>query len=55
MQSVRIHEGSHMPWGVFPRMNDVKLKAVYRYLQTEPAVAKKIEKTVYAPGDKLPQ
>lgn len=54
MHAGRAYEGSHMPWGAFSRMNDLELKAVYRYLQTVTPVAKKIEKIVYAPGDKLP-
>jgi mono/diheme cytochrome c family protein len=51
----RLHEGSPMPWSFFSRMNDVDLKAVYRYLKSLQPVHNKIEKTVYAPGEKLPE
>ncbi|TXI31620.1 MAG: cytochrome c [Niabella sp.] len=30
----RVHEKSPMPWGSFARMNDLELKAVYRYLRS---------------------
>lgn len=54
----RFHAGrtvatSPMPWGCFSRMNDVELKALYRYLHTLQPEKKKIEKTVFAPGEKL--
>ncbi|MEP7371869.1 MAG: c-type cytochrome [Chitinophagaceae bacterium] len=50
----RIHEGSPMPWSFFSRMNEVDVKAVYKYLKSLQPVHNKIEKTVYAPGEKLP-
>ena len=45
---------SPMPWGVFSRMDDVELKALYRYLHSLPPVHKKVEKTFYAPDEKVP-
>lgn len=50
----RVHEGSHMPWGMFSRMNDVELKALYRYLQTLQPIKNSITKTVYEKGEELP-
>jgi len=43
-----------MPWGSFSRMNEVELKAVYRYLQSLEPVKNKIPKVVFAPGEKFP-
>ena len=54
-RSGRLHEGSPMAWGAFSRMNEVDLKAVYRYLKSLEPVHNKIEKTVYAPGEKFPE
>ena len=51
----RIYEGSPMPWGAFSRMNEVELKAIYRYLKSLDPVSNKIEKVVYAPGEEVPQ
>jgi hypothetical protein len=50
----RVHKGSQMPWGSFSRMNELELKAVYRYLKSLDPVKNKIERTVYPPGEKLP-
>lgn len=50
-----IHEFSPMPWGAFSRMDDIDLKAVYRYLMSLPAVSNKVEKTVFRKGEKLPE
>jgi mono/diheme cytochrome c family protein len=55
MKAGRVHKGSHMPWGAFSRMNDVELKAVYRYLKSLKPVANKIDKIIYEPGEKLPE
>lgn len=48
-RAVRVpaEKGSPMPWGVFKRMNDLELKALYRYLKTLKPVDRKIEKTIY--------
>jgi len=54
-RSGRIHERSPMAWGAFSKMNEVDLKAVYRYLKSLQPVHNKIEKTVYSPGEKLPE
>ena len=51
----RLYEGSPMPWGAFSRMNDVELKAIYRYLKSLDPVSNKIEKVVYGPGEAVPQ
>lgn len=50
----RIHEKSPMPWGSYARMEEVDLRAIFRYLQSIKPVAHKIEKTVYAPGEEMP-
>jgi len=42
----RVHKGSPMPWGSFSRMDDLDLKAIYRYLNSLDPVENKIEKTV---------
>jgi mono/diheme cytochrome c family protein len=55
MKAGRVHKGSPMPWGAFSRINDMELKAVYRYLQSLKPVANKIEKIVFEPGEKLPE
>lgn len=51
----RLKKGSPMPWGPFSRMDESDLKAIYRYLQTVTAVKNAVEKTVYAPGEKMPE
>jgi len=51
----RVYEGSPMPWGAFSRMNEVELKAIYRYLKSLDPVSNKIEKVAYAPGEEGPQ
>ena len=45
----RVYEGSPMPWGAFSRMNEVELKAIYRYLNSLDPVSNKIEKVVFPP------
>ncbi len=42
----RVHKTSPMPWGSFSRMDDLDLKALYRYLNSLDPVDNKIEKTV---------
>jgi mono/diheme cytochrome c family protein len=51
----RLHKGSTMPWGMFSRMDDTDLKALYRYLHSLGPVENRIEKTVYMPGETMPQ
>jgi len=53
-RSGRVHATSPMPWGSFSRMNEVDLKALYRYLRSLKPVKNKIEKTVYVAGERLP-
>ncbi len=50
----RVHQGSPMPWGPFSRMNDVEIKAVYKYLSSLDPVENKIEKTVFMPDEEFP-
>lgn len=51
----RLHKGSPMPWGMYSRMDETDLKALYQYLHSLGPVENKIEKTVYLPGEKLPE
>jgi mono/diheme cytochrome c family protein len=53
MRAGRGHKGSPMPWGAFSRMDDLELKAIYRYLQSLEPVNNKIEKIVFAPGEQI--
>lgn len=53
-QAGRIHEGTPMPWGAFSRIDEVELKALYRFLQSLDPVKNRVDKTVYAPGEELP-
>jgi mono/diheme cytochrome c family protein len=50
----RTQQGSPMPWGSFSRMNEVDLKALYRYLHSLAPKEFKVSKTVYAPGEEMP-
>lgn len=50
----RIHQGSHMPWGVFSRMTETDLKAMYRYFVSLEPVNNNIKKIVFAPGEEMP-
>ncbi|MDZ4758433.1 MAG: c-type cytochrome [Bacteroidota bacterium] len=50
----RIRKGSPMPWGAFSRMNEMDIRAIYRYIHTVDAVNNKISKVVFAPGEKFP-
>jgi len=51
----RLYEGSPMPWGLFSRMHETDLKALYRYLHSLEPVENKVPQTVFAPGEKLPE
>jgi hypothetical protein len=51
----RLYDGSPMPWGLYSRMSETDLKALYRYLHSLEPVEYNVEKTVYEPGEKLPQ
>lgn len=50
----RVYENSPMPWGSFARMDEVDIRAIYRYLKSIKPIAHKIEKTVYEPGEVMP-
>lgn len=50
----RVIKGSPMPWGSFSRMNEVDMKALYRYLKSLEPKEFKVAKTVYAPGEEMP-
>ena len=47
----KVHEGTPMPWGSFSRIDEIELKAIYRFLQSLDPVKNKIERTVYEPGE----
>lgn len=49
----KVHDGTPMPWGSFAHMNDLELKALFRYLQSLKPVSNKVEKTVYAVGEQI--
>jgi len=51
----RILKTSPMPWALMARMNDLELKAIYRYLRSLKPVENRIEKTVFNPGEELPK
>lgn len=42
---------SPMPWGSFSRIDDLELKAIYRYLKTLKPVKNKVDKTIIEPGE----
>lgn len=50
----RVHKGSPMPWGSFSRINDLEVKALYKFLKSLDPVKNKIGKIVYNPGEALP-
>jgi mono/diheme cytochrome c family protein len=50
----RVYPGSPMPWGPFSRMDEMDIKAIYRYLHSVAPISRKIEKTVYGPDEKMP-
>lgn len=51
----RVYKGSAMPWGAFSRINELELKAIYRYLKSLEPVKNKVPKIVYGPGEALPE
>lgn len=51
----RVHQYSPMAWGAYSRMDEVELKAIYKYLQSLDPVNNKIEKTVYTPTEEFPE
>lgn len=54
-KAARVHQGSPMPWGSFSRMDETDMKALYRYLSSLEPVEFAVGKTVYAPGEELPE
>ncbi|TDQ16357.1 mono/diheme cytochrome c family protein [Algoriphagus boseongensis] len=54
MKAGRVVEGSPMPWGNFAQMNELELKAIYRYLMTLDPVKNRVERTDYGPGEYPP-
>lgn len=55
MRQGKVHKGSPMPWGLFGKMSDLELKAIYRYLKSIPSIENKVDKIVFAPGEALPE
>ncbi|MCB9190525.1 MAG: cytochrome C [Flavobacteriales bacterium] len=51
MRGGRVHMASPMPWGPFSRLDDIDLKAVYRFLRTVKPVNNRIEKVVSPPEE----
>ncbi|MGB4840835.1 MAG: hypothetical protein WBP08_17645 [Saprospiraceae bacterium] len=51
----RVYKGSPMPWGAFSRINDLEVKAIYKFLKTLKPVPSAIGKIVYEPGEQLPK
>jgi hypothetical protein len=54
-RSGRIYRYSPMPWGPFSRLDEIDLKAIYRYLHSVPAVKNEVVKTAYQPGENAPE
>jgi hypothetical protein len=54
-QGGRLHDGSPMPWGMYSRMSVNDMKALYRYLHSLEPVEFEVEKTVFLPGEELPE
>jgi len=46
LKSGRIHDGTPMPWSSFAMMDEVDIRAIYRYLNTLPPTKNKIKQTV---------
>lgn len=53
MRAGKIHKGTPMPWALFARMDDVELKAIYRYLHSIKPVENHIKQIVFAPGEEM--
>lgn len=54
-QAGRVVATSPMPWGSFSTMDEVELKALYRYLNSLEPVENSIPKTVFGPGEAIPE
>lgn len=51
----RLYEGSPMPWGLYSRLHERDLKALYQYLHSLEPVENSIPQTVFSPGEKMPE
>jgi len=49
MKAGRVFDYSPMPWAAYASMDEIELKAIYRYLKTLDPVANKVETTATAP------
>lgn len=54
-KSGRVLKDSPMPWGAFSRINELELKAIYRYLKSLDPVENKVPKTIFLPGEEFPK
>jgi len=52
MKAGRGQSLSPMPWGAFSKINELELKAIYRYLQSLEPVENAVLQTVFEPGEK---
>lgn len=52
MRSGRIYEYSPMPWAAFASMDEIELKAIYRYLKSLEPVLNKLEVPAIPPESK---
>jgi len=51
----RMYLGSPMPWGHYSRLDEVDMKALYRYLHSLDPVENVVERVVYGVGEKVPE
>jgi cytochrome c553 len=51
----RTQAGSPMPWESYTMMSEMELKALYRYLTSLEPQASTLTKTVFAPGEEIPE
>ena len=51
MRGGRLYDGSPMPWEAYATIDDIELKAIYKYLKSLKPVANKIETTVIEPEE----
>lgn len=52
-QEGRVLNETPMPWGAYSRMDEIELKALYRYFMSLDPIIRKVEKTIYLPGEEL--
>jgi mono/diheme cytochrome c family protein len=53
-RSGRVHKTSPMPWGSYSRMDEIELKALWRYLSSLDPVQREVAQTVFEPGEQIP-